>query len=76
MGKKVDEYLLREHRLMAGACSSIESLKYLIGKEVFERLFSKFKEKVASAAFYSDWSTKTRLYDELVEFIKSFEDER
>lgn len=35
---KIDEYLYREHGILAGCCSSIESLKYTVAREVAEKL--------------------------------------
>lgn len=35
---KIDEYLWREHRLLGGCCSSVESMKYAVAREVAEKL--------------------------------------
>lgn len=38
---KIDEYLNREHGVIAGACSSIESIKYTIAREVYLKTIDK-----------------------------------
>lgn len=38
---KIDEYLLKEHGVIAGACSSIESIKYQIAREVYLKAIDK-----------------------------------
>ena len=35
---KIDEYLWKEHHILGGCCSSIESLKYTVAREVAEKL--------------------------------------
>lgn len=35
---KIDEYLWREHHLLGGSCSSVESVKYAVAREVAEKL--------------------------------------
>ena len=35
---KIDEYLWREHHILGGCCSSIESMKYAVAREVAEQL--------------------------------------
>ena len=42
---KIDEYLYHEHGILAGCCSSIESLKYSVAREVAEKLSNAFIEK-------------------------------
>ena len=45
---KIDEYLWEEHHLLGGCCSSIESLKYAVAREVAEKLTDAFIEKACS----------------------------
>lgn len=42
---KIDEYLWKEHHIIGGCCSSIESLKYAVAREVAEKLTDSFIEK-------------------------------
>jgi hypothetical protein len=42
---KIDEYLWKEHHILGGCCSSIESLKYTIAREVVEKLTDTFIKK-------------------------------
>lgn len=42
---KIDEYLWKEHHILGGCCSSIESLKYSIAREVAEKITDAFIEK-------------------------------
>ena len=42
---KIDEYLWKEHHILGGCCSSVESLKYSIAREVAEKLTDAFIEK-------------------------------
>jgi len=44
---KIDEYLWKEHHILGGCCSSIESLKYTVAREVAEKLTDAFIEKAA-----------------------------
>lgn len=39
---ELDEYLFENHQVKVGCCSSVESLKYDIAREVAERLIEKF----------------------------------
>lgn len=41
---KIDEYLWKEHHILGGCCSSIESLKYTVAREVAEKLTDAFIE--------------------------------
>lgn len=50
---KIDEYLWKEHHILGGCCSSIESLKYTVAREVAEKLTDAFIEKAAK------WLDKT-----------------
>ena len=45
---KIDEYLWKEHHILGGCCSSVESLKYSIAREVAEKLTDAFIEKAVS----------------------------
>ena len=42
---KIDEYLWKEHHILGGCCSSIESVKYVVAREVAEKLTDTFIEK-------------------------------
>ena len=42
---KIDEYLWKEHHILGGCCSSIESMKYAVAREVAEKLNDAFIEK-------------------------------
>ena len=42
---KIDEYLWKEHNLLGGCCSSVESVKYAVAREVAEKLTDTFIEK-------------------------------
>ena len=42
---KIDEYLWKEHHIFGGCCSSIESMKYSVAREVAEKLTDAFIEK-------------------------------
>ena len=44
---KIDEYLWKEHHILGGCCSSVESLKYSIAREVAEKLTDVFIEKAS-----------------------------
>ena len=44
---KIDEYLWKEHHILGGCCSSIESMKYSVAREVAEKLTDAFIEKAA-----------------------------
>jgi hypothetical protein len=44
---KIDEYLWKEHHILGGCCSSIESLKYTVAREVAEKLTDTFIEKAS-----------------------------
>ena len=45
---KIDEYLWKEHHILGGCCSSIESMKYAVAREVAEKLTDAFFEKACS----------------------------
>ena len=42
---KIDKYLWEEHHIIGGCCSSVESLKYAVAREVTEKLTDAFIEK-------------------------------
>lgn len=42
---KIDEYLWKEHHILGGCCSSIESMKYAVAREVAEKLTDAFIRK-------------------------------
>ena len=39
---ELDEYLFENHQVKSGCCSSVESLKYQIAREVAEKMIEKF----------------------------------
>lgn len=39
---ELDEYLFENHQVKVGCCSSVESLKYIIAREVAEKMIEKF----------------------------------
>ena len=39
---ELDEYLFENHQVRSGCCSSVESLKYIIAREVAEKMIEKF----------------------------------
>lgn len=39
---ELDEYLFENHQVRLGCCSSVESLKYIIAREVAEKMIEKF----------------------------------
>lgn len=41
---EIDEWLEKECNIHAGCCSSVESLKYLVAREVAEKLWNKTKD--------------------------------
>lgn len=45
---KIDEYLWKEHHILGGCCSSVESMKYAIAREVAEKLTDAFIEKAST----------------------------
>ena len=51
---KIDEYLWKEHHILGGCCSSIESMKYAVAREVAEKLTDAFIEK-ACEWFKNNW---------------------
>lgn len=42
---KIDEYLWKEHHILGGCCSSIEEMRYVVAREVAEKLTDVFIEK-------------------------------
>ena len=46
---KIDEYLWREHHILGGCCSSVESMKYAVAREVAEKLTDAFIERACDA---------------------------
>lgn len=68
---KLDEYLFHEHGILAGCCSSIESLKYSVAREVAEKLNDAFIEKacdfIAGNMTCNGYTLQTK-----VKFIRDF----
>lgn len=52
---KIDEYLWKEHHILEGCCSSIESLKYSVAREVAEKLTDAIIEKVCNLLSRMVW---------------------
>lgn len=52
---KIDEYLWKEHHILGGCCSSIESLKYSVAREVAEKLTDAIIEKVCNLLSRMVW---------------------
>lgn len=74
---KIDEYLFHEHGILAGCCSSIESLKYSVAREVAEKLNDAFIEKACEKLekyMYDNLMFQGRLHrKETIEtFIENF----
>ena len=42
---KIDEYLWKKHHILGGCCSSVESMKYAVARELAEKLTDAFIEK-------------------------------
>ena len=55
---KIDEYLWKEHHILGGCCSSTESVKYAVAREVAEKLTDAFIEKAC------DFLSKSSNYNE------------
>ena len=49
---KIDEYLWKEHHILGGCCSSVESMKYAIAREVAEKLTDVLVKKAVE--FFDD----------------------
>ena len=48
---KIDEYLWKEHHILGGCCSSIESMKYAVARKVAEKLTDTFIKKACEWLF-------------------------
>lgn len=46
---RLDEYLWKEHHIIGGCCSSIENMKYVVAREVAEKLTDALIEKACDA---------------------------
>lgn len=70
---KIDEYLYREHGILAGCCSSVESLKYDVAREVAEKLTNILIEKASDWLndFYNE-DTNSFLIDKDIEEFENF----
>ena len=51
---KIDECLWKEHHILGGCCSSIESMKYAVAREVAEKLTDNFTGDI-SEELYNDF---------------------
>ena len=69
---KIDEYLWKEHHILEGCCSSIESLKYSVAREVAEKLTDAFIEKSCDLFRRIDCDDTIPPYETTEEFIKYF----
>lgn len=50
---KLDEYLWKEHHILGDCCSSIESMKYAVAREVAEKLTDTLIEKAVLYLIYN-----------------------
>ena len=66
---KLDEYLWKEHHILGGCCSSIESLKYTVAREVAEKLTDAFIEKASE--WLSEIESGTTITD-INKFVEGF----
>ena len=74
---KIDEYLWKEHHILGGCCSSIESMKYAVAREVAEKLTDTFIEKACEKlkkCMYDNLMFQGRLHrEEVIEtFVRDF----
>lgn len=69
---KIDEYLWKEHHILGGCCSSIESLKYTVAREVAEKLTDAFIEKAAKWISEIENGTTITDIDKFVEDFKNY----
>lgn len=71
---KIDEYLWKEHHILGGCCSSIESMKYAVAREVAEKLTDAFIEKadkfISSFFHPDDTELKKGILDEFHKYMK------
>jgi hypothetical protein len=69
---KIDEYLWKEHHILGGCCSSIESLKYTVAREVAEKLTDAFIEKAVKWLSEIENGTTITDIDKFVEDFKNY----
>lgn len=69
---KIDEYLWKEHHILGGCCSSVESLKYSIAREVAEKFTDAFIEK-AKKWLYLQLNEINMKGEDMENFLKGFE---
>lgn len=69
---KIDEYLWKEHHILGGCCSSIESLKYTVAREVAEKLTDAFIKKAAKWISEIENGTTITDIDKFVEDFKKY----
>ena len=72
---KIDEYLWKEHHILGGCCSSVESLKYSTAREVAEKLTDAFIEKawnwIEDNLLSSNQQDKSRVYyEQFINYMK------
>ena len=67
---KIDESLWKEHHILGGCCSSIESMKYTVAREVAEKLTDAFIEKAAEWLSEIENGTTNTDIDKFVEEFK------
>ena len=66
---KIDEYLYKEHHILGGCCSSIESMKYAVAREVAEKLTDAFIEK-ATSYIQQHWIWNTKMIEDFKKYMK------
>ena len=82
---KIDEHLWKEHHILGGCCSSIESMKYAVAREVAEKLTDVFIKKACEwlsnvsiedmTYKYSSFDTSEGWYKFIEEFRKAMKGE-
>lgn len=72
---KIDKYLWEEHHILGGCCSSTESMKYTVAREIVEKLTDAFIEKATLWLLTnaSDYCILHNSYD-TKELVKDFVD--
>lgn len=79
---KIDEYLWKEHHILGGCCSSVESMRYAVAREVAEKLTDALIEKALDYIennIYDHYDGDNEYgicggYVKKEEFIKNFKD--
>ena len=71
---KIDEYLWREHHLLGGSCSSVESMKYAVAREVADKLADAFIERACEwiKEKWDDNYTMPIIIDSVIDEFKNY----